>query len=61
MTAVTFFSGLILFTLGAIGQYIARIFEQMKDRPIYIVDEVLGDADADRATVVRLTVGARRD
>lgn len=61
MTAVTFFSGLILFTLGAIGQYIARIFEQMKDRPIYIVDEVLGDADADRASVVRLTVGARRD
>jgi len=61
MTAVTFFSGLILFTLGAIGQYIARIFEQMKDRPIYIIDEELGDTGSERAPVVRLTIGAGRD
>jgi dolichol-phosphate mannosyltransferase len=60
MTAVTFFSGLILFTLGAIGQYIARIFEQTKDRPIYIVDEQLGSA-AEPAQVRRLTRGGGRD
>lgn len=46
MTAVSFFSGLILLTLGAIGQYIARIFEQTKDRPIYIVEEGLGTRHA---------------
>jgi glycosyltransferase involved in cell wall biosynthesis len=38
MTAITFFSGTILFTLGAIGQYVARVFEQSKDRPLYIVE-----------------------
>lgn len=41
MTAITFFSGTILFTLGTIGQYIARIFEQTKARPLYVLEEVL--------------------
>jgi len=44
ITATTFFGGVILFTLGVIGQYIARIFEQVKQRPIYIVQELVGDA-----------------
>jgi dolichol-phosphate mannosyltransferase len=39
MTAVTFFSGMILFSLGTIGQYVARIFEESKGRPMYIVAE----------------------
>jgi dolichol-phosphate mannosyltransferase len=41
MTAIAFFSGTILFTLGTIGQYIARIFEQTKHRPLYIIEDVL--------------------
>ena len=41
MTAVTFFSGLILFSLGVIGQYVARIFEEAKERPMYIVAETV--------------------
>lgn len=62
MTAVSFFSGLILFTLGAIGQYIARIFEQTKDRPIYIIDEELGEAGRDPSVpVVRMSIGASSD
>jgi dolichol-phosphate mannosyltransferase len=48
MTAITFFSGLILFTLGAIGQYVARIFEQSKERPIYIVAETAADVGVER-------------
>ena len=28
---------------GVIGQYLGRIFEQSKRRPIYVVDEVRND------------------
>lgn len=37
---ITFFSGVLLFTVGIIGEYIARIYQQVKNRPIYIEDEV---------------------
>ena len=35
------FSSVQLFCIGIIGEYIGRIFEQCKDRPIYIAKEVL--------------------
>ncbi|MEY8390551.1 glycosyltransferase [Lachnospiraceae bacterium] len=38
---ITFFSGILLFTIGIIGEYISRIYQQVKNRPIYIADEVL--------------------
>lgn len=38
---ITFFSGVLLFTVGIIGEYIAKIYQQVKNRPIYIVSEVL--------------------
>ncbi|MGN0173751.1 MAG: glycosyltransferase family 2 protein [Acutalibacteraceae bacterium] len=38
---ITFFSGILLFTIGIIGEYIARIYQQVKNRPIYITDEIL--------------------
>ncbi|MGI6033892.1 MAG: glycosyltransferase family 2 protein [Coriobacteriales bacterium] len=36
---VIFMSGLILFCLGIIGQYIAKIYMETKDRPHYIASE----------------------
>lgn len=30
--------GLVFFTVGIMGQYIARIFDESKDRPLYIID-----------------------
>lgn len=42
MTAVTLLGGLILMVLGMIGQYVGRIFEEQKGRPIYILDQALG-------------------
>lgn len=38
---ITFFSGLLLFSVGIIGEYIAKIYQQVKNRPVYIEDEVL--------------------
>lgn len=36
-----FFSSIQLFCIGIIGEYVGRIFEQAKDRPIYIAKEIL--------------------
>ena len=38
--SVSFFSGIILFTLGIIGIYLARIFEQTKGRDQYVIKEI---------------------
>jgi len=34
---ISFFSGLILFSLGIVAEYIWRIYEEVKDRPGYII------------------------
>jgi len=39
--AIIFFSGVQLFSLGLIGEYIVRIFFQVKNRPLYIVQETI--------------------
>ena len=40
LIATSFFSGILLFTLGLIGIYIARIFEQTRGREKYIIKEI---------------------
>ncbi len=39
LITIIFFGGVQLFTIGIIGEYIGRIFEESKNRPIYIIDE----------------------
>lgn len=36
---ITFIGGLQLFFMGVFGQYLAKAYLEIKDRPIYIVDE----------------------
>ena len=38
MTAVVFFGGVQLLTVGVLGQYIGILFDEIKARPEYIVD-----------------------
>ncbi len=49
------FSGVTLLALGLIGDYVARMYEEMKGRPLYVVSEVLNagaPASAKPRTVV---------
>ena len=41
MSFMAFGFGAQLLCLGLIGEYIARIYEEVKDRPIYMVDQIL--------------------
>lgn len=33
----------IMFSLGLIGEYLARIFEEVKNRPLYVISEIKSD------------------
>ena len=41
MSVITFFSGITILFMGIIGEYIASIFVEVKNRPTYIIDQTL--------------------
>ena len=44
IVSVMFFSGIQLMSLGIIGEYVGRIFAEVKRRPLYVVAERVGGA-----------------
>ena len=44
--SIWFFAGLLLAVMGMVGLYIGKTFEQVKNRPLYLVDEELNPTPA---------------
>jgi len=42
IVSVTFIGGMILLTLGVIGEYVGRIYDEVKRRPLYVIREKVG-------------------
>ena len=47
---MSFMFAVLMVVVGVIGEYIAILFTEIKDRPIYLIDEIIegGDSDRDR-------------
>jgi polyisoprenyl-phosphate glycosyltransferase len=56
--AIAFFSGIQLLSLGVIGEYVGRTYDESRNRPKYIVESRYGwddECDAERAAPVSVT------
>ena len=42
IVSIAFFAGMQLISLGVLGEYIARIFDEVKDRPLYLIADRAG-------------------
>jgi glycosyltransferase involved in cell wall biosynthesis len=42
IVSITFFAGIQLLSLGILGEYIGRIFAEVKRRPLYLIEERVG-------------------
>ena len=45
ITTITVFSGVQMVSLGIIGEYLAKVFVEVKKRPLYIVESKIGIKD----------------
>ncbi|MCO6432087.1 MAG: glycosyltransferase family 2 protein [Deltaproteobacteria bacterium] len=46
---VCFFSGIQLIVIGVVGEYVGRIFEQVRGRPTYVIREILSPPSQNNA------------
>ncbi|WP_377701202.1 glycosyltransferase [Pseudoduganella sp. UC29_71] len=59
LIAVLFIGGVQLISVGVLGEYVGRIYNEIKNRPLYVSNEYIGFDEApptvSRSPVVRLT------
>jgi len=41
LVVIFFIGGIQIFMLGLVGEYIGKIFEEVKGRPLYVIDEIV--------------------
>ena len=45
LTVILFIGGVQLLTTGIIGEYLAKVFVEVKNRPVYFIREYKGNED----------------
>lgn len=45
IAAIIMFSGVQLISLGIIGEYVLRIYQQSQQRPLFIIDKIISDKE----------------
>jgi dolichol-phosphate mannosyltransferase len=49
MVALLFLGSIQLICIGILGEYLGRIFNEVKPRPMYVIEEELSSPEAPRA------------
>ncbi len=50
IVSILFFGGIQLISLGVIGEYLGRVYEEVKARPLFIIGETVGLTPVERET-----------
>jgi polyisoprenyl-phosphate glycosyltransferase len=51
LVVITFLSGTVLFFLGIIGEYVGRVYEEVKARPQYVIQRIIGNAASNGSNI----------